>query len=117
MKKNPGVELEIEYPSRYDGMKHCSKKRWKQDIEKKLKVVHTSDPDSFYQRCGTYSYKTLPHGKKADNFLPPSHEYELHRITDGDWRQIPLKKDYERVLFEAHGPMHVGGHACEIVVA
>lgn len=73
-----------------------------------------NEKESFYQKCGTYSYKTIP--QELRNEEKPKLQYELQRYNGSEWLQIPLKSDYEKVLFEAHGPLHVGAHACEMAI-
>ena len=50
---------------------------WKNEIEAQFRVILSSDPESFYFRMGSFSFKLLPEGKRAEDFFPPSHEYEF----------------------------------------
>lgn len=79
------------------------------DNLQKYKILKTSDPESYYQKFGPFGLRKIPTNKVAADFGVPMAEYEfLTRRHVNEWNEIPQRKYYERLLYEAHGLTHSG---------
>ena len=90
-------------PSRIIDIK--SDRAFRKSVQKSFRLVNISDESSFYRRFGAFGLRPL---NKNHDLLPAMKEYEIHCKRSGHWREIPPRKHYERIFFEAHGPTHAG---------
>lgn len=89
------------------------KSKWLGRVLSYYRLVRTDDPESFYMKMGPFGLKPINNGPSLG---PPVAEFELQIRRLGTFCEVPLKKHYERIFFEGHGPTHSGSDITESTI-
>ena len=113
MGKHPKQVDETCFPIRFqkesNELGYFMKKDFIKTNLQKYRILRSTDPESFYFKFGQVGLRKLDHNKTAAQSGPPMGEWEFQtKRGEYDWSEIPQRKFYERILYEAHGLTHSG---------